>query len=99
MKNEDKDYFGSAKPLTSAALHKLKDKGFRYLQVKGFSSDKRLDYMEPRYFILVPLKELPQDTAHKGIYEPIDSDLLEEWANVPGGNTDVLIRSSFSKSA
>lgn len=99
MKNEDKDYFGASKPLTADALEKLKQKGFRFMQVKGFSSDKRLDYMEPRYFILVPLKELPKDRGHQGIYEPIDSDLLQEWATIPGGNKDVLVKSGYSKSA
>ena len=59
MKNDNREPGESKKKLTPASLQSLRKKGFRYVQVQGFSPDKHLDYMEPRYFVLVPLKNLP----------------------------------------
>lgn len=91
MKNELKGYFGKVVPLTCEALKKLKDAGFRYVQVNAFTLDKRLDYMEPHYFVLMPLKNLPEDNNKKGIYEPIGSPLLVTWANCPDEGIQVFI--------
>lgn len=90
MKNDSKES-ESKKKLTPASLQNLKKKGFRYVQVQGFSPDKHLDYMEPRYFVLVPLKNLPTETDQKGIYEPIESDILTEWANAEEEGFDVFL--------
>lgn len=97
MTIEERQSLGTTTPLTPVMLQKLKNKGFRYMQVNGFSSDKRLDYMEPRYFILVPLKDLPAEADKKGIYEPIDSKLLLQWASLPADDSDVLIKGNFGK--
>ena len=91
MKNETRENFGSTAPLTMAALETLKKKGFRYVQVKGFTSDKRLDYMEPRYLVLIPMMALPVDAGKIEIYESIDSKLLQDWASHPGEGMKVLI--------
>ena len=90
MKNDSKEP-ESKKKLTPASLQSLKKKGFRYVQVQGFSPDKHLDYMEPRYFVLVPLKNLPTETDQKGIYEPIESEILTEWANTEDEGFDVFL--------
>lgn len=90
MKNESKEP-ESKKKLTLASLQSLKKKGFRYVQVQGFSPDKHLDYMEPRYFVLVPMKNLPTETDQKGIYEPIESEILAEWANTEDEGFDVFL--------
>ncbi len=66
MKNETRENFESTTKLTVQGLQILKDRGFRYVQVKGFTMDKRLDYMELHYFMLVPIKELPDDPNKKG---------------------------------
>jgi hypothetical protein len=95
MTNEERQNLGTVTPLTLPALQKLKNKGFRFMQVNGFSSDKRLDYMEPRYFILVPMKDLPAENDRKGIYEPIDSQLLADWAAVSLGNQDMFIKEAL----
>lgn len=97
MTIEERQRLGTTTPLTPVTLQKLKNKGFRYIQVNGFSSDKKLDYMEPRYFILVPLKDLPAEPDRKGIYEPIDSKLLLQWANLPKDDSDIFIKGSFGK--
>lgn len=81
MKNESKENYGKAVELTLQILEELKDKGFLYVRVDAFTQDKRSDYMEPRYFMLDPIKDLPDDVNKKGIYEPITSELLTEWAN------------------
>ena len=91
MKNETRENFGSTAPLTLAALETLKKKGKRYVQVKGFTSDKRLDYMEPRYLVLIPMMALPVDAGKIEIYESIDSKLLQDWASHPGEGMKVLI--------
>ena len=67
-------------PMTVDLLLALEKKGFQYVQVKGFSSDKHFDYVDPRVFIMVPMKELPTDPLLKDIYEPINSKLLRRWA-------------------
>lgn len=91
MKNETRENFGTTTPFTIAALETLKNKGFRYVQVKGFTSDKRLDYMEPRYLVLIPMKELPVDGGKIEIYEPINSQLLLDWATNSNDGMRILI--------
>lgn len=90
MKNDSRES-ESKKKLTPASLQNLKKKGFRYVQVQGFSPDKHLDYMEPRYFVLVPMKNLPTETDQKGIYEPIESEILTEWANTEDEGFEVFL--------
>ena len=90
MKNDLKEP-DSKKKLTLASLQKLKKKGFRYVQIHGFFPVKHLDYMEPRYFVLVPLKNLPTETDQKGIYEPIESEILTEWAKTEDEGFDVFL--------
>jgi|SRR5882757_620597 len=95
MKNETRENFQSTTRLTSKGLQNLKDMGFRYVQIKGFTMDKRLDYMELRYFMLVPIKDLPEDPNKKEIYEPIDSEILMNWANSPDDGVEVLVDKSY----
>jgi hypothetical protein len=78
--------------LTPAALEELKKKGFKYVIVSGYAHDNRPDYMEAHYFVLEPVKQLPEDVNKKGIYEPIESPLLMEWAKHPHEGTRILIK-------
>ena len=91
MKKEIKDSFGATTLFTMAALEALKDKGFRYVQIKGFTADKKLDYMEPRYWVLFPLKELSSNKCEVEIYEPINSQTLMDWATHPREGMKVLV--------
>jgi hypothetical protein len=91
MKNETREDFGTTAPFTMAALETLKNKGFQYVQVKGFTSDKRLDYIEPRYLLLIPMKALPVEPGVIEIYESINSQLLQDWATQPTDGMKVLI--------
>lgn len=91
MKNETRENFGSTAPFNQAALDTLKKKGFRYVQIKGFTTEKKLDYMEPRYLLLIPIRELPVDSGEMEIYEHVDSKLLMDWALHPRDGMDVLI--------
>jgi hypothetical protein len=91
MKNETRENFGSTARFNKAALEMLKQKGFRYVQIKGFTTEKKLDYMEPRYLLLIPIKELPVDSGEMEIYEPVDSKLLVDWAAHPRDGMTVLI--------
>jgi hypothetical protein len=84
MTNEIKNNYLHHKPLTSAAIHILEEKGYKYLQVQGFTIDHHAEYVEPHYLMLVPVKELPLD-----IYEPINSELVNEWIS-NAGNSDSL---------
>ena len=77
--------------LTKKSLQQLKDLGFRYVLVKGYTPDKRFDYIELNYFTLVPVMELPEDPAQKEIFAPIDSDILDEWANEPESGIKAFI--------
>jgi hypothetical protein len=66
--------------LDARVLKDVERQGYKYVQVKGLMTDKRYDYLAPRFLLLVPLKELPTDPREKDIYEPIPSPLLEQWA-------------------
>jgi len=91
MRNETKSFFGAAVAFTTEALTELKGRGFLYVGVNAFSREKRPDYMEPYYIVLAPMKELPAETEKKGIYEPVDSPMLADWANRPGEGIEVWI--------
>jgi hypothetical protein len=78
-------------PLTVPALKALQKKGYQYVQVRSFSSDKHYDYVDPRIFIMVPIRERPADNISMEIYEPIGSDLLKRWAEEKDEMTQFLI--------
>ena len=96
MKTEDKENFIPATPFTLKELEKLKDQGFHFVRVNAFTQDKHMDYMEPRYFMLIPLKDLPDDINQKGIYEPIESEILTSWASAPDVGIKVFVGHSAS---
>jgi len=91
MMNEPKDTIDAAIPLTLHALKELKSQGFQYVMVDAFSHGKCMDYMEPSYFVLSPVKQLSEDGEQKGIYESIDSQILREWAIFPDEGVKVFI--------
>ena len=78
-------------PLTVPALKALQKKGYQYVQVKAFSSDKHFDYVDPSMFVMVPIRELPADRVSMEIYEPIESELLKRWAEETNDMTQFLI--------
>lgn len=80
MTNEIKNNFLSHKPLTAEALDSLQQKGYRYLQVQGYTLDHHPEYVEPHYLMLVPIKTLSVKREQMDIYEEIDSSLIKEWA-------------------
>jgi hypothetical protein len=73
----------NASRLTKQSLRELKELGFRYVLVKGYTPDRRFDYIELNYFTLVPVKDLPDDPGQKEIFAPIDSEILDDWASQP----------------
>src|SRR5882757_10904309 len=85
------DNSGSDIRLTQQSLQQLKDSGFRFVLIKGYTTDRRIDYIEVNYFTLVPVKDLPEDPNKKEIYEPIDSEILMEWASFPDHGAKVVI--------
>ena len=84
-------------PFNVNALVNLVNKGYKFVQVKGLTIDKHLDYVEPYYLLLVPLMELPTETIWKDIYEPIKSELLYKWASEPDEHTQVVILNNLYK--
>lgn len=94
MKKETKDDSSPTVTFTLQTLEKLKQQGFRYLRVNAFTKDRRPDYIEPHYFVLVPFKDMTDDAGSKGIYEPIDSQLLTVWANFPDDGIKVFVTMS-----
>jgi hypothetical protein len=91
MKNEVKKEVKLSARLTTESLQKLKNRGFCYVQVKGFTKDNRPDYMEPDYLMLIPMKELPTDPIQKDIYAPLDSKILLDWARAPNDGIEVRV--------
>jgi hypothetical protein len=90
-KNTGMESSGSAITLTKQSLQQLKDSGFRFVLIKGYTTDRRVDYIEVNYFTLVPVKALPEDPNKKEIYESIDSDILMQWASFPDDGAKVII--------
>ncbi len=78
-------------PLTQNALLKMEKEGFKYFQVKGLTTDKHYDYIGPSFLVLVPMKELPADQAKKDIYEPVKSELLQQWAKEKQDYLEIVI--------
>ena len=72
-------------------LKDLQKKGYKYVQVKGLTTDKHYDYTDPQIIVLVPLKELSSDPNKKDIYEPIESEILEQWATETDDNFEIVI--------
>jgi hypothetical protein len=91
MRKGESDGKTATTKLSIEALQTLEDKGYRFVQVIGLTLDKHYDYVEPHFLILIPMKELPTDQSKKGIYEPIGSDLLKQWAVDSNSSTDVFI--------
>ena len=89
MTNEVKNNFLCHKPLTNEALNNLQKKGYKYLQVQGYTLDHHPEYIEPHYLMLVPIKKLSSNREKMDIYEDIDSDLIKEWVKA-GNNNDSL---------
>ena len=89
MTNEIKNNFLFHKPLTNEALDNLQQKGYKYLQVQGYTLDHHSEYVEPHYLMLVPIKSLSANREKMDIYEDIDSDLIRDWVKA-GNNNDGL---------
>ena len=85
------DNSGSDIRLTQQSLQHLKDSGFRFVLIKGYTTDRRQDYIELKYFTLIPVRDLPEDPNKKEIYEPIDSNILADWARSPDEGLKVVI--------
>jgi len=90
-KNNGMESSRSAITLTKQSLQQLKDSGFRFVLIKGYTTDRRVDYIEVNYFTLVPVRDLPEDPNKKEIYESIDSDILMQWASFPDDGAKVII--------
>jgi hypothetical protein len=73
MTNEMKSNYFFHKPITAEAIDKLQMNGYKYLQVQGFTLDHHPEHVEPHYLLLVPTKH------PTGIYEPINSDMVNDW--------------------
>ncbi|MBN9381830.1 MAG: hypothetical protein J0H74_13755 [Chitinophagaceae bacterium] len=91
MKNKPKENTGRGVELTLQILEDLRSRGFRYVRVDAFTHDNRPDYMEPHYFVLEPIIDIPDDINKKGIYEPVNSKLLAEWASLPHEGVKVYV--------
>jgi hypothetical protein len=82
---------GTSTRLTMDRLQKLKSLGFLYMLVRGYSPSRKSDFIELDHFNLVPVKELPKAQGEKGIYAPIDSEIIEDWAQRPEGGISAYI--------
>ena len=98
MTNENKSNYLDHKPLTSEALDSLQKKGYKYLQVQGFTMDHHAEYVDPHYLMLIPMKELPTDQAKMDIYEPINSELINSCITSANNNDRLTVYLAGSKS-
>lgn len=79
MEQRKKNQPRPVKPLTEQLIQQLIKKGFRFVLIKGYTMDKRSDYMEPHYLLLVPIRELSHAEGEMEIYESLESKLLVSW--------------------
>ena len=80
MTNEMKKNFDNHSTLTLDALNQLKEKGYQYLQIQGFTMDHHPEYIEPYYLMLVPVKSLTANKAAMDVYEEISGETIINWA-------------------
>jgi SAM-dependent methyltransferase len=99
MNDNGKKIPRSVSRLTAQNLQILKAQGFRFVLVKGVTGDRRTDYITFSHFTLTPVKELPGETARKEIFEPIDSEILLQWANCQDDRVAVYIENQASEPA
>jgi hypothetical protein len=85
MKEETRDHFKSVEPFTQKVLDRMIREGVQYVQVRGYTREKHLDYVDPHYLILVPVKEPAIQGTGLDIYENINSDILSRWASEENG--------------
>lgn len=83
-----------ARRLTRQVLENLKASGYRYVVVEGYTVDRRQDFIEMNHFVLRPLRDLPNLPGDLGIFESIDSPILDEWADAPDGSIQAFIESN-----
>jgi hypothetical protein len=89
----------TASTLTKERLRRLKEHGYLYILIKSYTPDRKTDFIELDHFNLVPVKELPEAQGEKGIFAPIDSEILEAWAEQSEGGIKAYIEgySSYVK--
>ena len=73
------------------ALNELKELGYKFVQVKGLTIDRHYEYIEPHFLVLIPFKKLSSGILEKGIYEPLESDLLFQWASEVNLYTEIVV--------
>src|SRR5215472_5594278 len=78
-------------PLNEKSLSLLEMKGYKYVQVKGLTTDHHYDYVEPSRMVLIPMKELPADPGKKDIYAPIRSSILRQWITEKNERLEIMI--------
>jgi hypothetical protein len=92
MKNETRRNFEHARKLSGKILAELQSEGYKYVQIKSYTMERQPEYVEPHYFMLIPMKTLPEDPHSKDIYEPIESKFLADWAlKFEDGHTEILV--------
>jgi hypothetical protein len=91
MKNALRENFDPSVILTVKVLEDLKENGFQYVKVNAFTCNRREDHIAPQYIVLIPIKDLPKQTNATGIYEPLNSELLQSWASNPDIGASVYV--------
>jgi hypothetical protein len=77
------------------SLDNLESKGYKFVLVKGFTTDNHYEHIDPHCLVLVPVKELPTDPGKKDIYAPIGSDILHQWANEKDSTIEIVIANNL----
>ena len=77
--------------LSIEILERLQAKGYSFVQVKWLTPDNHYDFVVPASIVLIPMRDLPTDPARKDVYEPVDSDLLRQWAQSKNNTIQVYI--------
>lgn len=91
MGDESRSGVPAMVPLSLPVLQQLKEQGFQFVQVKGFSNGQSPEYGQAQYLLLVPIRALSDDPAKQDIYEPLDSEILIDWANSPNDGVKIFV--------
>ncbi len=95
MKKSLKESESGDLPFCAKTLDDLREKGYKYVQIKGFTIDKHHEYVDPSTLVLFPVRELPLDPLLKEIYEPIESAILYKWADEKNEYPQILFAKKF----
>ncbi len=85
MKETTKKQLHPVNAFNPEMLKKIIKDGYKFVKIRGYTHDRRLDYTNPSYMVLIPTKEISPNGMDLEVYEPVGSATLHAWAEETTG--------------